>query len=217
MNSATYHRGVLLDAAVFVVALGLLVFGPLGSAKAQLLKASGPLPSFEVATIKPSQSAADLYGFRLAEERLMAGDIPLARLIRFAYNVKSDSQIENMPSWAGAEKFDIDAKIADAQFEKMKDLPPDRRFEQYQLMLQSLLADRFKLRISTRMKELPVYALVVVKGGPKLTPAEVSRDPAKQRYGEMAIRSKGEMNASAVSMARLAQALAGCPRRATAW
>jgi bla regulator protein blaR1 len=179
MNSAKYDRRALQSAAVLVVVVGQLVFGPLGSAKAQLLEASGPLPSFEVATIKPSRSAADPYSFRLAEERLMGRDVPLARLIRFAYNVKSDSQIENVPAWAGGEKFDIDAKIADAQFEKMKNLPPDRRFEQYQLMLQSLLADRFKLRISTRMKELPVYALVVVKGGPKLSPAEVSQDPGK--------------------------------------
>jgi bla regulator protein blaR1 len=179
---------------------------------AQLLQASGPRPSFEVATVKPSQSSAEVYDLRLSQERLTAEAIPLDRLIRFAYNVKSDNQMENVPSWAGAEKFDINAKMADAQFEKMKSLPPEQRFEQYQLMLQSLLADRFKLTVSTQVKELPVYALVAVKGGSKLTPAEVSTDPRDLHYGELVTnKARGELKATGVSAARLAQWLSGTP------
>lgn len=37
-------------------------------------------------------------------------------------------------------------------------------------MVQSLLADRFKLKVSRATKQLPVYALVVLKNGPKLVP-----------------------------------------------
>ena len=39
-------------------------------------------------------------------------------------------------------------------------------------MMQSLLADRFKLKVSHQTKELPVYALVVAKNGPKLQEAK---------------------------------------------
>lgn len=181
-----------------------------GHIAAQLLMANRPLQSFEVATIKPSQSAVDVYNLRLDQDRLTAEGIPLDRLIRFAYNVKTGNQIENVPVWAGAEKFDINAKVADVQLEKMKDLAPELRFEQYQFMLQSLLADRFSLKVSTRMKELPVYALAVAKRGPKLTAAAVSSDPRDLHYGELVTnRAKGEMKATGVSTARLVQWLSG--------
>jgi uncharacterized protein (TIGR03435 family) len=44
----------------------------------------------------------------------------------------------------------------------------DERVRQVRLMVQALLAERFQLRVSQRVKEIPVYALVVAKGGPKL-------------------------------------------------
>ncbi|MGH9605904.1 MAG: TIGR03435 family protein [Terracidiphilus sp.] len=196
-----------MAAAFALAALG----GLPPAAPAQLLHPSGPLPSFEVATIKPNHSAADSFNFSLTAGRFMAENAPLARLIRFAYDVKSDGQVQSMPGWAGSEKFDIDAKMADAEVEAVKNLPPDRRFEQYQLMLQSLLADRFKMKVSTRMKELPVYALAVAKGGEKLTPAVVLPDPRKQRFGRLGVASRGELEARSVSMARFSQWLSGTP------
>ena len=177
---------------------------------AQLLQSNGPRPSFEVATIKPSLSS--VYDLSLAEERFTAQGFSLDRMVRFAYNVKTGNQIENLPTRAGAEKFDINAKVADALLKKMKDLAPELRFEQYQLMLQSLLADRFNLKVTTKTKKLPVYALVVAKSGLKLTPAEVPTDPRDLRYGELvANNAKGDLKATGVSTARLAQWLSGTP------
>jgi bla regulator protein blaR1 len=201
-----------VSAALAVTAPLLVGMATSTQALAQLLEPNGTPPSFEVATIKPSRSGADHYDLRLDEERLTASGIPLARLIRFAYNVKADDQIENVPGWASAEKYDINAKIADAQFEKMKSLPAERRFEQYQFMLQSLLADRFNLKVSTRMKELPVYALAAAKGGSKLAPAEVPTDPRDLHYGELRTNmANGDLKATGVSTARLAQWLSGTP------
>jgi uncharacterized protein (TIGR03435 family) len=74
----------------------------------------------------------------------------------------------------GYEGYDIDAKVDDSLAEKFgKDC--GRAFfrgrcayrQQMILMLQSLFADRFKLRVRRETKEGPVYALVVAKGGPK--------------------------------------------------
>ncbi|MGB6870330.1 MAG: TIGR03435 family protein, partial [Acidobacteriaceae bacterium] len=48
-------------------------------------------------------------------------------------------------------------------------LPPDQRIRQLKLMVQALLAERFHLRVSYQEREIPVYALVIAKGGPKLT------------------------------------------------
>ena len=66
----------------------------------------------------------------------------------------------------------FEAKIDDSLFAAMQKMTPAQQREQVDLMEQSLLADRFKLKVHFETRELPVYALVVAKGGPKLTPAK---------------------------------------------
>jgi uncharacterized protein (TIGR03435 family) len=85
----------------------------------------------------------------------------LKNLLMNAYDVKN-YQITG-PSWLDTERFDINATM-----------PPDTTKEQFRVMLQNLLAERFKLTIHWETKELPVYSLVVNKGGPKLNESEPS-------------------------------------------
>ena len=101
-----------------------------------------------------------------------AENATVAELIKLAYNVGSDDQLQKGPDWTNSERFDIDAKLADAEAVALQKLAPAERFDQYRLMVQSLLADRFKLKVSTREKVLPVFAMVVAKDGPKLTATE---------------------------------------------
>ena len=108
------------------------------------------------------------FGFRITQARFRAENASLIELIRFAYGVRSDAQLPKGPSWIGSEKFDIDAKFADSQVEALKKLTPDERFDQYRLMFQSLLSDRFKLKLSSQAENLPVYVMEVAKGGSKL-------------------------------------------------
>jgi bla regulator protein BlaR1 len=210
-----FGRRLALGAAGFAVLIAPIAMGLMHSAqiRAQLVHANGPLPSFEVATIKPSHDSKNNFfssGIRPAE--FTAQNISLARLIRVAYSVKAENQVQDMPGWADTERFDIDAKIPNAEVAKMEHLPPEQRFEQYQLMIQSLLADRFMLRVSTREENLPVYALVVDKSGEKMQSVAVPQDPLKQRPGEVRLIEKsGEMNASAISMERFCQWLSGTP------
>src|SRR5262249_60632157 len=51
--------------------------------------------------------------------------------------------------------------------------PSKDRAERERLMLQALLADRFKLKIRREAKELPVYAVTIAKNGPKLEKAKI--------------------------------------------
>jgi bla regulator protein blaR1 len=96
-------------------------------------------------------------------------------LIRFAYdrgfNTLREFQILGGASWINSEKYYIDAKV-DSLAEEIPKLPRDQGLEQIKLRVRSLLADRFKLRLSHETKELPVYALVIAKNGPKLQEAK---------------------------------------------
>lgn len=179
---------------------------------AQLLHPqNGTAPAFEVASVKPDHTAGDVFSFRLQPGRFVADGAPLDRLIRFAYDVKSDRQIADMPGWAGSERFDIDAKISDPEIEAIKKLSPDEGFQQYRLMVQSLLADRFQMRVQTETRALPVYALVVAKNGSRVTPSATSSDSQKLTLPRLVFTAAGDLKATCVSMAFFAGWLSGKP------
>jgi uncharacterized protein (TIGR03435 family) len=124
-------------------------------------------PEFEVASIKLSKAATP--GSRLMMQpggRFVGTAINIKFLIEMAYDIK-DSQLIGIPSWLDSERYDIDAKPDQATAATLKKLNPDVGMETMRKMVQQLLADRFKLQFTHDTKELPVYLLVVGKGGPK--------------------------------------------------
>lgn len=132
-------------------------------------------PSFEVATIKPSKPDAQGDSWFFAVGRLTIQNYTLRRLIRRAYELKSDSQILGAPGWMDKQAFDIVAKTDDAEEVKMSRMSGEDRNKEELLMLQSLLADRFALWLGHDEKTIPVYILVVAKTGTRFiesTPAE---------------------------------------------
>jgi uncharacterized protein (TIGR03435 family) len=62
----------------------------------------------------------------------------------------------------------IRGKPPDSIREAMQTMPPTQRSKQEQLMQQALLADRFKLKAHFESRDMPVYELIVAKGGPRL-------------------------------------------------
>ncbi len=121
-------------------------------------------PQFEVASIKPAQPmpmGQMRIGMNADAGMLRYTNVTLKDCIRVAYRVK-DFQVEG-PDWLGSARFDIVAKLPEGA---SKDQIPE--------MLQSMLADRFKLTVHRDTKEHAIYALEVAKGGPKLKPAETS-------------------------------------------
>jgi bla regulator protein blaR1 len=161
---------LVLQLAVSIMA-GIQVRG-------QILHATGPLPSFEVATIKPSQ--ADATGIRAfgpkGADRFLAMNVTVKDLIDFAYTIDDDRQVAGLSGWMLSKQYDIDAKVGDAEVAAMSKLPPS--YNPYRFMQQALLADRFKLTVHFETRLLPIYALVVAKDGPKLKASEM--DPANR-------------------------------------
>jgi uncharacterized protein (TIGR03435 family) len=130
-------------------------------------------PAFEVASVKgtPPVSRDSIGLFTYAGGRIRATKYTLKQLIHDAYNVE-DYRIFGGPRWADEDRFDVEAKPP-ASSESSKwvpasfKTPPNPEMRQ---MLQTLLADRFQLKMHTETKKEPVYALVTSKGGPKLKP-----------------------------------------------
>lgn len=130
--------------------------------------ASASSPSFEVASIKPNRAGDNMVRLMFAPDGLSGNGLPVRMLIGFAYNMK-DFQISGGPGWIDSERYDIEAKMDESTIAALKKLTPEQAIEQRRLMVRSLLVERFKLKVSHSNKELPIYALVVAKNGPKLT------------------------------------------------
>lgn len=116
-------------------------------------------PAFEVASIKPAAPDARGMFIRAAPGgRLNINNMPLKEMIVLAFRIQP-FQISGGPAWLDSARYDISAKPENSP--KQSEIP---------LMLQSLLADRFQLKIHRETKELPIYALVVAKKDGKLGP-----------------------------------------------
>jgi uncharacterized protein (TIGR03435 family) len=106
----------------------------------------------------------------------------------------NEYQVEGGPQWMDSARFDIDAK-----------LPAGARQDQVPLMMQAMLADRFKLEFSRATKTLREYALVVAKGGPKLK--EAGDADRKGQLSQSFSHAARKIEASGVTMSGLADAL----------
>lgn len=138
---------------------------------AQLAGAQTPLPSFEVATIKPAAPSNDGHTHinYPPDDRFSASNITLLALMQWAYGMP-EKQILDGPTWLSSTRFDIQAKsdISD----QIKSLTSDQGSELKRHMVQTLLADRFQLKLHQEIRTLPAYDLVLAKGGAKLQPTK---------------------------------------------
>jgi len=131
---------------------------------AGLLVAQTPAaPAFEVATIKLSKPDTPGPLIGISAGRLTLTSFTLKELMVFAYWIHP-SQVAGAAGWMDSDKFDIVAKPDENQAPLGARVPDDVLRQ----MLQVLLADRFKLNFHHEMKQLPAYALVLGKNGPKM-------------------------------------------------
>jgi len=147
------------------------------------LGAQAPQPAasalaFEVASIKPNNSGDGRVMLGNQPGRFTATNVTLRMLIRNAYQLQ-DFQISGGPGWLNSDHFDIVAKIDPAVQEAIaaarggigRAAFPGQGPNALQLMIRSLLADRFKLVAHHETKEQTIYALVVARTDGKLGPA----------------------------------------------
>ena len=187
LNSATTPRvsrvrmacaAALCAALAAIFATGTLVRAQSGS--------NGHL-EFEVASLRPSRGSegggrksADGKGSGglppvLGHGSLSYSDTVFGMVVR-AYGIKgcrpalqgNCALLSGGPDWAKKDRFDILAKLPEGTPEYTFTQFFNGQAPQIQLMLQALLAERFNLRVHREKKQMPVYALIVAKNGPKV-------------------------------------------------
>lgn len=159
-------RASMARVAVSAVALTGCVIA--GAFAPRLIAFAQERPSFEVASVKPQPwtgQQGSTMGIFIRGNTLTAEHSDLYGLVMFAYDLREAVQLSGGPAWAAhgvlvsSELYQVIAKAAG-------DPPPPT--DQFPLMLQALLADRFKLKIHHVNKDLPMYNLVVGRNGSKL-------------------------------------------------
>jgi uncharacterized protein (TIGR03435 family) len=154
------------------------------------LSAFAQTPAFDAASIKPNTSGGGPSSIHLTAGRVAMQNVSLRKVMLNAYGIPEDREyaIEG-PDWLTTEHFDIDATF-----------PADAPAPQVRVMLQSLLADRFNLTLHKEPRQLPMYSLVVARGGVKIhsSTSDASRTSAKP----------GHFEATGITMQKLADLMA---------
>jgi len=149
-------------------------------------------PSFEVASVKPSREGRSLLNLPPGG-RFSATGFTLKWLIGFAYRLREDQMLGG-PTWITKDLWDIEAKAAESTVPPRSPATDNTKPNAIALMLQSLLEERFQLKVHHETREFPVYILAAGKDGPKLKLSEDQTDvnvvpppnvPLDQRRGMM--------------------------------
>ena len=136
------------------------------STGSQAANAGAKTLAYDVISIKPCKEGR--YSWKSLPDGLSWKATPVGVLIYEAYGPRLPGQIAGWPAWSESARFDMEAKMDEETAIALKKLPSKEQSRQRQLMLQSLLADRFSLKVHHETTVLPIYELVVAKGGPKM-------------------------------------------------
>jgi uncharacterized protein (TIGR03435 family) len=169
-------------------------------------------PSFEVASVKPAAPTPPGKGGFTVQGGPGSSDpglatftnIDLISLVAMAHGIQRH-QLSG-PDWLGITRFDITARVR-----------PKTTQDEYRLMLQNLLTERFQLTLHRTRKELQVYELELAKNGLKLKelPVDVAATTQGVRppppYSAPPLGYQGPVNVvlGKASMERLASVLSG--------
>lgn len=161
-------RSLVIGTAVALAASAILAQAP-----------TEPKLSFEVASIKPSPTGNNFVriGGGVGNGRFNADNVTLKILIQDAYRVR-EFQVLGGPSWIASDRWNVEGKAEDGSIPPLAGPPDPTAPNPMSMMLQSLVEDRFQLKIHKETRELPIYTLAVGKDGSKLKAVDAPARPA---------------------------------------
>jgi uncharacterized protein (TIGR03435 family) len=162
------------------------------------------VPEFEVISVKPDKGGRGS-GARFQADGLIVVGMSVHDMLVEAFHV-FDDQVVNEPAWVKTEPWDIDAKVGGDDVAALQKLSFDQRAG----MFQQIVLERFGLKMHHETRELPVYALVVAKGGAKMAAAKPFPNPpavAKNGPGRLTMTGRGKLEAEGTAMPYVATML----------
>jgi len=182
-------------------------------------KSSPQRAAFEVASIKASDPANFRFEVRVQPGgRLTVTGASLKALVTFAFAVR-DFQILGGPNWIATDRWDIEARAEEGTIQASAPPDPDHP-SPMGIRLQSLLEDRFNLKLHRDTRELPVFELSQAKGGSRLKLSDDQGplkppEPGTRQAGQSLPRGSmsmmiggGELEGKAMAVTNLASTLA---------
>jgi uncharacterized protein (TIGR03435 family) len=166
-NVIVVRKEILLIATGLVAMTASVVFGSTTARQSRAELHSDDKLSFDVASVKSWQPSQPLpriaMGVRFSPGSVHAPCSDLWALLRYAYHLTIGAPITGLPNWAkaqcGPNTFSVDATM-----------PNETTQDQSRQMMQSLLEDRFKMRVHWEKKEMHVFVLTIGPGGFKGKP-----------------------------------------------
>ena len=149
-------------------------------------------PRFDVTSVKPT-SSPEAIGFKITTDpgRLKADNVSLGQLIEFAYNVPAAKIIGQLPR----DRFDVEGQADGAHTRA-----------EHRLMLQSLLIERFGLRLHRENREIRADALVLGKS-PKLQATDITDPNPRFQFHSGELRNHAAVEGRSISLEDLANYL----------
>jgi uncharacterized protein (TIGR03435 family) len=168
-----------------------------------IAKTEAPAPAYDVMTIKPNISGRGSMGLDTKGDHFVAHNVSVKQLLQYVYELNEGS-ILGVPAQFDTLRFDIEAKVVEPDLDALNKMKSDQR----RAMLLPLVAERFQLKTHNETRTLPVYELVVAKGGPKCT---LSDDQTKLGWGDIGLyynKNDMRLEGRTLPMASLAKTLA---------
>jgi uncharacterized protein (TIGR03435 family) len=211
-------RGWLLWSAV-AFAVATIVCGALqaqDAAKAETVKTEAAKPArltaadvkgksfhFEVASIRLNKTGEPGWEWWEGLEKYRGTNVRLQDLVMSAYGLTLEAELVNLPKWAAEERYDVAAKVDDETFALWKRLNRAGKIAMLQTLEQDLLAERCQFKMHKETRVLPVYELVVAKGGLKMQEILDNEKASVSTYN-----TDGEFQAEAMDVTELVENLA---------
>jgi len=200
LNSAPSRRRLLVFATLVLLAVTSANSQLAHEGPAKAIALSRTLPAYDVVSVTQNNSNNLSSRLNIHDGIFTATNVPLDVIIEFAYDINEDL-ILGLSGPVRSAHFDIEAKVLPQDGAA----PPKLTDMQMQAMIIPLLADRFHLKAHLQLKTLPVYNLVIARGGPKF-----KLDPVATHGGGWTIKGSNTeivLTGKSNSIAELADAL----------
>lgn len=156
-----------------LIGIGLLATSIAGAQNAPRAAAAAKPQAYDIVSIKPNDTGSGHVDIWVDDAKFTAANVSLATLIEEAYGFKRD-QIIGLEGPVNSVRFDIRAKVLEPDLKALDAMTGEERGR----MLQPILADRFHMKFHLETKVLPVYQLVLAKGGSKLVQTSAINESA---------------------------------------